>query len=181
MKIYTKTGDDGTTSLVGGKRVSKSDKRLEAYGTADELNAFIGLLRTQQLPDDVDAVLLKTQNKLFNIGACLATESDKCQYVKELMITQDDVVLLESEIDKLTAELPVLHSFILPAGNSTIVLCHVCRTIVRRLERRMVEMENDFIGFETALQYVNRLSDYLFILSKYMAKIDNYELILWEK
>ena len=181
MKVYTKTGDKGTTSLVGGTRVSKADLRLEAYGTADELNSFVGLLRAKGLPEQMDKVLGFVQNKLFNLGACLATESDKQQYVKDLVLTQDNVRLLEQEIDRMTAELPVIRSFILPAGNERVALAHVCRTVTRRLERRMVELGDSYEGSDICLQFVNRLSDYFFILSKKVAQNDDCEIFLWEK
>ena len=181
MKIYTKTGDKGTTSLVGGTRVSKSDLRLEAYGTADELNSFVGLLRAKHLPEDTDKVLNFVQNKLFNLGACLATEHDKQDYVKDLLLTAENVALLESEIDRMTAELPVIRSFILPAGTEGVALAHVCRTVTRRLERRMIELGDCFEGSGVCLQFVNRLSDYFFILSKKLAQNDECEIFLWEK
>ncbi len=181
MKIYTKTGDKGTTSLVGGTRVSKADIRLEAYGTADELNSFIGLLRAENMPENIDKTLNFVQNKLFNLGACLATESDKQHFVKDLRITAEDVSFVENEIDAMNEDLPVIKSFILPAGNKRVSLSHVCRTITRRLERRMVELGDGFDNAEISLQFVNRLSDYFFILSKKMAQIDKCVIFLWEK
>ena len=181
MKIYTKTGDNGTTSLVGGTRVSKADLRLETYGTADELNSFVGLLRAQQLPKEIDAVLGNIQNKLFNLGACLATEKEKQHFVNDLQLTEEDVAALEKEIDRMNEELPVVRSFILPAGNTRVSLAHVCRTITRRLERRMVELGDEYGNSELCLQFVNRLSDYFFILSKKMAQIDECAIFLWEK
>lgn len=190
MKVYTKTGDSGTTSLVGGTRVSKADLRLETYGTADELNSFVGLLRAKHLPEAYDKFLNTVQNRLFNLGACLATETDKDCYVEGLLLTDADVTAVEEEIDALSADLPVTHSFVLPAGNERIATAHVCRTVARRLERRMVALAADrseeqknepFPGAEKALQYVNRLSDYFFILSKKLAQIDECALFLWEK
>lgn len=181
MKIYTKTGDNGTTSLVGGTRVSKADPRLEAYGTADELNSFIGLLRAEHLPENIDRTMNIVQNKLFNLGACLATESDKQHFVKDLCISREDIVMLENEIDIMSEDLPVIRSFILPAGNKRVSLAHVCRTVTRRLERRMVELDGAFEGSEPGLQFVNRLSDYFFILSKKLSQIDKCEVFLWEK
>ena len=181
MKIYTKTGDNGTTSLVGGTRVSKTDKRLEAYGTADELNSFVGLLRAKNLPKDVDQTLNFVQNKLFNLGACLATEPEKVQFVQDIVLKEDDVLLLEKEIDAMSVNLPTIHSFILPAGSETVALCHVCRTITRRLERRIIDLQNDDLNHDLNVHFVNRLSDYLFILSKKVAKIDNSAVFLWEK
>lgn len=181
MKIYTKTGDNGTTSLVGGTRISKADIRLEAYGTADELNSFIGMLRAQQLPEDIDKVLNIMQNKLFNLGAILATEKGKQQFVKDLLLKEEDVSYIEQEIDRMSADLPVTRSFILPAGNMRVSTAHVCRTIARRLERRMVALGDEYEESRVCLQYVNRMSDYFFILSKKMAQIDECEVFLWEK
>lgn len=181
MKIYTKTGDDGTTSLVGGTRVSKADLRLEAYGTADELNSFVGLLRAQQLSRETDEILNLVQNKLFNIGALLATERDKRHFVEDLKITENDVLLLEQAIDRLNENLPIVRSFILPAGSTRVCMAHVCRTVTRRLERRMVELGNGYEGSEICLHFVNRLSDYFFILSKKMAQTDKCGIFLWEK
>ena len=187
MKIYTKTGDKGTTSLVGGKRVSKSDVRIEAYGTSDELNSFIGLLRAQNLPQDIDMFLHYLQNKMFNIGSVLATENEKFNYVAELVPMVADVQKIEAEIDNLQQDLPEIKNFILPAGNQRIALCHVCRTICRRLERRMVELQeklaekNSEIKWGESLTFVNRMSDFFFILSKKIAKSDHFDIFLWEK
>lgn len=183
-KIYTKTGDSGTTSLVGGERVSKADLRLEAYGTADELNSFIGLLRAKSLPDGVDDVLKRVQNKLFNLGGFLATDRSTTPLYPSCMVEAEEVARLEAEIDKMQADLPPVHAFILPGGDETIALCHVCRTVCRRLERRMValfgEKEKSDEESKICLQYVNRLSDFLFILSKKCAKNNKIELFLWE-
>ena len=181
MTIYTKTGDKGTTSLVGGTRVSKADLRLETYGTADELNSFVGLLRAQNMPEEIDVVLNTIQNKLFNLGACLATEKEKQHFVKDLQLTEADVTLLENEIDRMNADLPIVKSFILPAGNTRVSLAHVCRTVTRRLERRMVELGDEYENSQLCLQFVNRLSDYFFILSKKVAQNDKCEIFLWEK
>lgn len=181
MKIYTKTGDNGTTSLVGGTRVSKTNARLEAYGTADELNSFIGLLRAQDLPTDIDNVLNNVQNKLFNLGSCLATEPEKQHFIKDILITKQDVSYLEQAINLMNEILPEIHNFILPAGNKRVALCHVCRTITRRLERRMVALNEEFLVNKECLQFVNRLSDYFFILSKKIALIDECEVFLWKK
>lgn len=181
MKIYTKTGDDGTTSLVGGTRVSKADVRLEAYGTADELNSFVGLLRAYELPEEADDILNMVQNRLFNIGACLATETDKHHFVRDLQITEEDICRLERAIDSMNDTLPVIRSFILPAGNKRVCLAHVCRTVTRRLERRMVETGDEYESAKICLQFVNRLSDYFFVLSKKMAQTDQCDVFLWRK
>lgn len=181
MKIYTKTGDNGTTSLVGGTRVSKADLRLEAYGTSDELNSFIGWLRAKQLPTEIDEQLHWMQNKLFNLGSYLATEPEKMHLINDLLLREEDVEKIERMIDAMQTELPVIKNFILPAGNERIALCHVCRTVCRRLERNMVRLftspsEKD----EIALKWINRMSDYLFILAKKVAQIDKSDIFLWE-
>lgn len=188
MKVYTRTGDQGTTSLVGGARVSKADLRLEAYGTTDELNSFLGLLRAQQLPQEIDTYLNTLQNKLFNIGSVLATENDKFHYVKDLVPTEEDVRNIEQEIDHLNEDLPIVKSFILPTGNQRVALCHVCRTVCRRLERIMVRLHNYLIETDKiaptwgeSLTFVNRMSDFFFILSKKIAEIDQCGVFLWEK
>lgn len=204
MNIYTKTGDAGSTSLVGGTRVSKADLRLEAYGTADELNSFVGLLRaecTDSRYAAVDALLHTVQNKLFNLGSWLATEPDKMHFLDGMLLASADVLALEQAIDLMQADLPVLRSFILPAGNRRVALAHVCRTLTRRLERRMVQLRLASLPAATpaaapaaklpasdpdpasdfAFQYVNRLSDYFFILAKKLAQIDGCDVFLWEK
>ncbi len=191
MKIYTRTGDNGTTSLVGGTRVSKASVRLEAYGTADELNSFVGLLRAELSTNDADTDLTLSyiQHRLFNLGTVLATEdeADKQQLIQNLYLTDDDVSRLEHTIDTLTDQTPVTRGFILPAGNRRVALCHVCRTIARRLERRMTELYYSDDNTQPqphekiCLQFVNRLSDLLFVLSKKIAQDDKCEIFLWKK
>lgn len=168
MSIYTKTGDGGTTSLASGARVPKTDLRLEAYGTADELNSFIGLLCAKT---DVATDWLRwIQNRLFNLGAALSDAPGD-------WIVADDALQLEHWIDLMQQELPPLRAFILPSGSELVSLCHVCRTITRRLERRMVEMN----ASSDQLIFVNRLSDFFFVLSRKMAKMEKIEHILWKK
>ena len=173
MKIYTKTGDKGQTSLIGGKRISKASVRLHCYGTSDELNSFIGLLRAK-LEDEMteqDDTLLKIQNKLFNLGAYLATEQKKdAQENKKKWLEDSDVVFLENNIDKLATQSIEIHNFVLPAGSEIIALCHICRTVCRRLERQMVELSENADVEPVALKYANRLSDYFFQLSLYCTK-----------
>lgn len=170
--IYTKTGDDGTTSLASGVRVCKTDARIEAYGTADELNSFVGLLRAKLPNDDSsDAVLQRVQNVLFNLGAALSDAPGD-------WITDADVTAVEHAIDAIQDELPPLRAFILPGGSETISLCHVCRTIARRLERRMLALAS---APEPACRYVNRLSDFFFVLSRKMAKLEKIEPSAWQK
>lgn len=149
MKIYTKTGDKGQTSLASGKRVNKTDLRIEAYGTADELNSFVGLLRAKSADDQLEWV----QNKLFNLGAYLADAQGE-------WINAEDVAQLENWMDEMQATIEPQRSFVLPGGNEVIALCHVCRTITRRLERVMWKIED---LDELCVQWVNRLSDYWFL------------------
>ncbi|MBQ9439703.1 MAG: cob(I)yrinic acid a,c-diamide adenosyltransferase [Paludibacteraceae bacterium] len=181
MKVYTKTGDNGTTSLVGGERVSKTDPRIEAYGTADELNSFIGLLRAMPASqkDTYEPMLNKIQNTLFVIGGALATPADKREKYK-LQITKQDVESIENDIDTLSEGLPEHHAFILPAGNQTIALCHICRTVCRRLERRILAIEDSLEKPDFMLQYVNRLSDFMYILSKNVHFYDKINVFLWK-
>ncbi len=163
MKIYTKTGDKGMTSLCGGQRVHKTDSRLEAYGTADELNSFVGLLRAEVLPDDIDEQLRWVQNKLFNIGAALAGAEGE-------WIMNNDIAHLEGWIDEQQAVLPENRSFLLPTGSRAVALSHVCRTITRRLERRVLKCQLECEKSEnqnvTILPFLNRLSDYFFVVSR---------------
>lgn len=182
MKIYTKTGDTGQTSLASLQRVSKADPRIEAYGTSDELNSFVGLLRSklqQDIPSNalMDSWLEWIQNKLFNLGAALAEAEG--EWIQEADVTQ-----LEQWIDQMQADLPVVHGFILPAGNETICTAHICRTITRRLERDMVRLMVDDAQcstHEVLLRFVNRLSDFWFIFAKKCGKNARIELFLWKK
>lgn len=155
MKIYTKTGDKGQTSLANGKRVPKTDMRIEAYGTSDELNSCIGWLRAAADNEDLRWI----QNKLFDLGACLAGAE---MHIEEAAITR-----LEERIDAMQAELPVLKAFVLPAGNEAACRSHICRTVTRRLERIMLACENS-AEWRTELIFVNRLSDFFFVLSRYL-------------
>ena len=184
MRVSTKTGDNGFTSLIGGTRVRKSDTRLEAYGTADELNSFIGWLRASVDDKEIDTQLERIQNILFCLGGFLALDPAKCSYGKGTMVEPHEVTFLEEGIERMEAELPVLHSFIIPGGSEAISRCHICRTVCRRLERCMsalIEDENNRSEYDiVAMQYVNRLSDFLFILSKKIAKIEKNELFLWK-
>ncbi len=188
MKIYTKTGDKGETSLIGGKRVLKSDIRLESYGTADELNSFTGLLlaKITNEPRSYQDMLLHIQNKLFGLGAFLADPTAGTQEKTE-WINHEDTKQLEEDIDNLSKDLEPLHGFILPGGNERVALCHICRTITRRLERSMVrlfhEQGNDMMTpkEEECLHYVNRLSDFFFILSRHIGQNDRCDVFLWKK
>lgn len=178
MKIYTKTGDKGMTSLANGKRVSKSDIRLEAYGTVDELNSFVGLLYSSLQKSEVfsfdEAVsqLTWVQNRLFDVGAILAGS--------DIAFSDSYVIELESWIDEMDSQLSPLRAFVLPGGSEQISLCHVCRTITRRLERCMVSMGCD-AECAVLLRFVNRLSDYCFVLARFVACKLEIRLLKWEK
>lgn len=175
MKIYTKTGDKGTTSLIGGTRVSKSDVRLEAYGTFDELSAFVAVLSDS---DGVDPhqieVMDRIQSCLLILESCLALEATDdgqqatTKYIPQL--TDDDVMFLETEIDEINAQLDPLKSLIIPGGNILSSRAHVCRTVCRRAERRLVEMGGEYEIDDILRRFVNRLSDYFFVLSRYFMK-----------
>jgi cob(I)alamin adenosyltransferase len=180
MKIYTKTGDAGTTSLVGGKRVAKDDARLEAYGCVDELNSWIGLIvATSILPAEDDNTLQWIQNKLFNLGSQLATEPESKFQPKG--ITADDVAFLESEIDRIDATLAKHNQFILPGGCAQSANTHIARTVARRAERRMITLSNLTPVDAHALKFINRLSDYLFVFARYLNKIAKKNEVFWNK
>lgn len=165
MKIYTKTGDTGTTSLVGGKRVTKSDIRLEAYGTVDELNAFTGDL-INEITDEEDKNLLTfIQNKLFVVGSKLASDED-CK-IELPGITPEDIAKIEQRIDKIEEELPRHNKFILPGGTPAACKAHICRTVTRRAERNMSRMAEKSKAGDNEMAFINRLSDYFFVLSRY--------------
>ncbi|MDE6438469.1 MAG: cob(I)yrinic acid a,c-diamide adenosyltransferase [Muribaculaceae bacterium] len=168
MKIYTRTGDTGSTSLVGGKRVSKDSPRLEAYGTTDELNSFLGLLATApDLPPHVLKTIALVQNKIFNIGAYLATDNSATPLAEPSGLGQEHIEALENAIDELTAPLPPLTSFILPTGSRTAAIAHVCRSVCRRAERRVITLAQSSPVDERVIRFLNRLSDYLFTLARY--------------
>lgn len=167
MKIYTKTGDKGLTSLVGGKRVSKCDARLDAYGTIDELNSFVGLL-VSSLPDGEDKCFLESiQKTLFDVGGLLALDEDTPASKYNLCLEPSEIDRIESEIDRISELLPPLKSFVIPGGTYESSLCHVCRTITRRAERCIYLVNEEFLVYPEVLIYINRLSDYFFVLSRY--------------
>lgn len=179
-KVYTKTGDDGTTGLVGGTRVKKYDLRLECYGTIDELNACIGAVRSYLIPDDIKALLLTIQNKLFNIGSRLASDKKGDAYTANLAIIDKDIVLLETKIDELEKSLQPLEKFILPGGELSVAQCHMARTICRRAERRIVEFSEHNRVEAELVKYVNRLSDFFFVLARYLAQNNGVKESEWE-
>lgn len=179
LKIYTKTGDKGTTSLIGGTKVLKSDLRIEAYGTVDELNSYIGLCRDVLADDNSPKVLQKVQDRLFTIGSSLACDPEKEPKMKIPDLREEDIVMLENEIDRMDSQLPEMKNFILPGGHATVSHLHIARCVCRRAERCCVrllesEKENSLI-----IKYLNRLSDYLFILARYTAHLLNVEEIIW--
>ncbi len=179
MKIYTRTGDDGTTGLIGGSRVKKYDIRLEAYGTVDELNSYIGVVRSLQSDAHADQVLEKIQNKLFVIGAHLATDNSITLIKTQMPVGKTDILILEQEMDEMNELLPELRNFILPGGCQATSFCHVARTVCRRAERLIVEL-SDKAEVETDLIiYMNRLSDYLFVLSRKVSMDLKAPEILW--
>ena len=180
-KVYTLTGDLGETSLVGGKRVRKDDVRVEAYGTVDELNANIGLLaHNSKLESTGMSHEIKViQNKLFNIGAYLATEVEPNTPVRGL--TSDDVHQLEHCIDTMDEELPPMQGFILPGGSRLSALCDICRTVTRRAERRVVALAHQAYVAPEIIQFLNRLSDFFFVFSRYNNIQNQTEEIYWDK
>lgn len=165
MKVYTKTGDKGETSLFGGKRVPKYNMRIEAYGTVDELNSWIGLIRDQDIDSSYIKVLLEVQDRLFTLGAELAADPDKPK-LKKPDLLDSDIIFLESEMDKMDESLPPMTHFVLPGGHNTVSYCHIARCVCRRAERLSVELSTHEDIDEFIVRYLNRLSDYLFVLSR---------------
>lgn len=168
MKIYTKKGDDGKTSLLGGKRVAKADLRIEAYGTVDELNSFLGLLRDQGLDEDKSQKIIQIQNNLFSIGSHLATESGSTSFpLPEL--NESEISFLEKEMDEMDETLPEMKNFVLPGGHVLVSSSHVCRTVCRRAERLVADLSEREEIDSYIRKYLNRLSDFLFVLSRKLA------------
>lgn len=165
LKIYTKTGDKGQTSLIGGTRIPKFDVRIEAYGTVDELNSNIGLVRDQEIDEHSKIILIEIQDRLFTIGSLLAADPEKNKMVLP-QISETDIVLLEKEIDAMNEYLPEMKHFILPGGHTTISFCHVARCVCRRAERCVLALNEVNPVDELIYKYLNRLSDYLFVLSR---------------
>lgn len=184
-RIYTRTGDDGTTGLVGGERVAKEDPRIEAYGTVDELNACLGLCReankqTHDAPArlQLDGQLFKIQQQLFNLGSSLATRMES-RWANQPVIVAADIVALETTLDAMNAELEPLTSFVLPGGGPTGAALHLARTVCRRAERRACELARAEPVAPEDIQYLNRLSDWLFVASRWIAKRTNEPEVLW--
>ncbi|MGG5575978.1 cob(I)yrinic acid a,c-diamide adenosyltransferase [Myroides sp. C15-4] len=172
MKIYTKTGDNGSTALFGGTRVPKDHIRIEAYGTIDELNSYIGMIRDQEIPSLETQTLLVIQHDLFTLGAMLATDPQKARLkngqerLNIPKITAETIDFLEGEIDRMEQNLPPMTHFILPGGHATVSFCHIARCVCRRAERLSVQLNREEAVEPEILMYINRLSDYLFVLAR---------------
>ena len=166
MKVYTKTGDKGKTSLFGGKRVLKSDIRIESYGTVDELNSWMGMLRDLSLSPEEKSEIIHIQDVLFTIGSYLATDPDRKDKMILPKLEESFITRLEEEMDKMDQNLPEMKSFILPGGHPAVSNCHIARTVCRRAERSIVALLSEDPDIDFAKRYVNRLSDYLFVLGR---------------
>lgn len=175
MKIYTKTGDNGSSGLIGGTRVSKDDIRLEAYGSIDELGAFISLLLTRKLEPHDRSFIQNVQHYMFNIGSYLATDQSSSELKIPVPVSENMLQVIESEIDGISALLPEIHQFIIPGGNKTAAMCHVCRTVCRRSERNVVRVSKIYTVDNAIIRYLNRLSDYFFVLSRKCCLKDGQE------
>jgi cob(I)alamin adenosyltransferase len=181
MKIYTKTGDAGKTSLIGGTKVLKSNPRIEAYGTVDELNSYIGLVSDFCNDDHTKLILKEIQDRLFTIGSELACDPDKNIKMSIPDLHESDISLLEKEMDEMDKELPVMKNFILPGGSPSVSFTHVARCVCRRAERCCVNLiENGAEVNPLILKYINRLSDYLFMLARYTGMKNNTPEIIWK-
>lgn len=181
LKIYTKTGDLGKTSLIGGTKVPKSNIRIEAYGTIDELNSYIGLVSDHLTHQHSKAVLKEIQDRLFTIGSSLACDPEKEPALKIPDLKETDIVFLEKEIDMMNGELTPMKSFILPGGHVSVSTAHVTRCVCRRAERLCVNMqENSLFVDPLVIKYLNRLSDYLFVLARYIGHLLGVEDIPWK-
>ena len=179
-KIYTKTGDAGNTSLIGGTKVPKSHIRISAYGTVDELNAFIGLLGDQLSDIHSREMLREIQDRLFTIGSSLACDPEKEIAMQIPDLKESDILLLENEIDTMNEKLPEMKSFILPGGHVAVSTAHICRTVCRRAERIIVELDSiQPLGQPLIVKYINRLSDYLFVLARYLGLLFGTEEVKW--
>ena len=185
MKVYTKTGDTGTTALFGGTRVPKDHARIESYGTVDELNSYIGLIRDQEINQHYKDILIEIQDRLFTVGAILATPPEKevlkngQKRLQNLGIIESDIELLEKEIDTMEDSLPQMTHFILPGGHTTVSYCHITRCVCRRAERLAVHLSHNEPVADIAIKYLNRLSDYLFVLARKLSKELNAEEVQW--
>lgn len=165
MKIYTKTGDRGETSLIGGTRIPKDNERIESYGTIDELTAYIGLLRDVAITEKQEEELIEIQDRLMTCASIVATDCENCE-VKLPELSSGDITYLEGAIDAMEKDLPPLRSFVLPGGHTTVSFCHIARNVCRRAERVTLKVQKEFSNSQEVIQYLNRLSDYLFVLSR---------------
>ncbi|WP_291108328.1 cob(I)yrinic acid a,c-diamide adenosyltransferase [Flavobacterium sp. UBA6195] len=185
MKVYTKTGDTGTTALFGGTRVPKHHIRIESYGTVDELNSHIGLIRDQDISDLYKNVLIEVQDRLFTVGAILATPPEKETLkngqprLQNLGIVESDIEFLENEIDTMEEALPPMTHFVLPGGHTTVSYCHIARCVCRRAERLAVHLNDIEPTDERVIKYLNRLSDYLFVLARKLSHDLNADEVQW--
>ena len=180
MRVYTRSGDDGTTGLIGGTRVKKYDLRIEAYGTVDELNSWIGLIRSQEINAEDIHDLIEIQNKLFVIGSILATDNSKVENSPQLRCCDEDILFLELRMDQILDTLPPLTNFLLPGGNNAVSYCHIARTVCRRAERRTYQLSAEIAVSGEVLKYLNRLSDFLYVLSRKVARDMAIEEIPWK-
>jgi cob(I)alamin adenosyltransferase len=185
MKVYTKTGDNGTTSLFGGTRVPKDHARIESYGTVDELNSYIGLIRDQEMNQHYKNILIEIQDRLFTVGAILATPPEKEvlkngeKRLQNLGIIESDIKLLENEIDTMEDSLPQMTHFVLPGGHTTVSYCHIARCVCRRAERLAVHLNHNEPVADIAIKYLNRLSDYLFVLARKLSSDLQADEVKW--
>jgi cob(I)alamin adenosyltransferase len=180
-KIYTKTGDLGQTSLIGGTKVPKSHLRIETYGTVDELNSYVGLVNDYVTDVSTKLILKEIQDRLFTIGSSLACDPEKEPTMKLPDLKEEDILLLEKEIDIMNEVLPPMKSFILPGGHVAVSVSHITRCVCRRAERLCVNMqEHELFVSPLVIKYLNRLSDYLFVLARYNAHLLKTEEITWK-
>jgi cob(I)alamin adenosyltransferase len=181
IKIYTKTGDKGKTSLIGGTKVPKSHIRIESYGTVDELNSYIGLVSDHLTDDHSKTVLKEIQDRLFTVGSSLACDPDKEPAMRLPDLTENDIVFLEKEIDAMNAVLPSMKSFLLPGGHVAVSTTHVARCVCRRAERCCVQLQEEELFIDPlVIKYINRLSDYLFVLARYAGHLLQVPEIPWK-
>ena len=179
--VYTRRGDEGMTDLVGGVRIKKSDIRLEAYGTIDELSSHLGLLLTLMAPDDDDrSLVVRIQNDLFNIGTHLATDQSQTPLYDSARLPEGETERLEQAIDRINDLLPGFQGFVLPGGTQAAAQCHVCRTVCRRAERRIDSLMETAVVGDDIVKFINRLSDYLFVLAKKINFNAGQDEIIWQ-
>ncbi|MDW7694184.1 cob(I)yrinic acid a,c-diamide adenosyltransferase [Flammeovirgaceae bacterium SG7u.111] len=179
MKIYTKTGDKGTTSLLGGKRVSKAHARIDAYGTVDELNSYVGLVRDQKSNEGRKELLVQIQERLFTLGSSLAADPEKDKlFVPD--IYESDIETLETAMDEMDSQLPPMKNFVLPGGHQSVSFCHLARVVCRRAERLCIKLSESEEVDDKVVRYLNRLSDFFFVLGRKMSVELNAEEIPWK-